>query len=119
MDLKQYVKEAERTTAELDTKMTDNLHYTLGMVTESAEIADVFKKNLAYGKPIDWVNLQEEIGDVMWYIANFCRRNGFDLEKILDTNIEKLRARYPEKFTEDNANIRDLDKERRILEKGA
>jgi hypothetical protein len=52
----------------------------------------------------------------MWYIANFCRVNDFDLEKIMDTNINKLRARYPEKFTQNNAIDRNLDKERKILE---
>ena len=34
----------------------------------------------------------------------------------MERNIEKLKARYPQKFTEENAIVRDLTKEREILE---
>jgi len=34
----------------------------------------------------------------------------------MDLNISKLKARFPEKFTEENALVRDLVKERQILE---
>jgi NTP pyrophosphatase (non-canonical NTP hydrolase) len=86
------------------------------MLTEVGELADVFKKEMAYGKPVDWVNVKEEVGDLLWYVSNFCNVNGFDLEEILQTNIDKLQARYPKKFTQENAINRDLDKERTILE---
>jgi NTP pyrophosphatase (non-canonical NTP hydrolase) len=116
MDIKTYTQEAERTTAKLDNELLDNLHYLIGMMTEIGELIDPFKKNMAYEKPIDYVNIQEEVGDLMWYLANFCRINNFDLEKIMQNNIDKLRARYPEKFTSENAINRDLNKERKILE---
>ena len=89
----------------------------LGLQTESAEISDVFKKKLAYNKDIDWVNVKEEIGDLMWYIANLCNLNEWDLENILETNINKLKIRFPEKFTNDLAINRDLLEERKTLEK--
>ena len=117
MDIKEYSKEAERTTAKLETELLDNLHYLSGMVTEVGELMDVYKKFMAYNKPIDLVNVQEEVGDLMWYISNFCRINNFDLEKILENNIEKLKTRYPEKFTEENAINRNLSDERKVLEK--
>lgn len=116
MEYKEYQKEAQRTCAKLANNSTDNIHMLLGMQTEIAELADVFKKKLAYGKPIDWVNVKEELGDLMFYIANFCTINGLDLEEIMETNINKLRARYPEKFTQENALKRDLENERKILE---
>jgi NTP pyrophosphatase (non-canonical NTP hydrolase) len=117
MNYKEYQKEAARTCANLKSETENNLHMMLGMQTETAELSDVFKKNLAYGKPIDWVNVKEEIGDLMWYIANFCTMNVIDLEQIMQTNIDKLRARFPEKFTQENALSRDLETERKILEK--
>lgn len=116
MDWIEYVDKASRTDAELKTKELHDIHMVMGMSTEVGEILDVFKKNLAYGKIIDWVNVKEEIGDLMWYLANFCKTNDLNLSKILDTNIEKLEARYPEKFTKNNAIFRDLEKERAILE---
>jgi NTP pyrophosphatase (non-canonical NTP hydrolase) len=117
MDIKTYTQEASRTSAKLETDLLNNLHYLTGMVTEVGEILDPFKKNMAYGKPIDHVNVKEEVGDFMWYLVNFCRINGFDLEEIMQTNIDKLRARYPEKFTQENAINRNLVREREILEK--
>lgn len=118
MELKKYIEEAKRTCPTLSTKQADNIHMALGMVTEAGELADIFKKNLAYRRPIDWVNAKEEVGDIMWYLVNFCSINNFDLEEILGTCIEKLKVRYPEKFTEENANNRRLDVEREVLEFG-
>jgi len=116
MDFKTYQQESSRTCVKLG-DLSDNIHMTLGMVTEASELADVFKKRLAYNKPIDWVNVREEIGDILWYLANFCRMHNIDIEEVMGTNIAKLKARYPDKFTEDNAINRDLKKEREILEK--
>jgi len=116
MDIKTYKEAAWRTSARLATYKDDAYHMIFGMVTEVGELADVFKRNLAYKKPIDLINVQEEIGDLMWYIINFCTINGFELEDILYQNIEKLRARYPEKYTEYDALNRDLEKERKVLE---
>jgi NTP pyrophosphatase (non-canonical NTP hydrolase) len=116
MDIKEYVEKAGRTDAPLSSPMEHDVHMIFGMLTEIGELADIFKKNLAYKKEIDWINVKEEVGDLMWYTANFCKANEFDLEKILETNIDKLIARYPEKFTEEKANNRDLDAEREVLE---
>ncbi len=66
--------------------------------------------------PIDKANLEEELGDVLWYIALLCRTHNFTFEKIMAKNIAKLSARYPEKFSETDAVNRNLVKERKILE---
>jgi NTP pyrophosphatase (non-canonical NTP hydrolase) len=117
MELNDYVKWTANTCASLDTHKEDIIHMLFGIITETAELTDIFKKSLAYGKEIDWVNVEEEIGDAMFYIASFCRITGLDLEEIINTNVLKLESRYPEKFTEYHALNRDLDKEREILEK--
>jgi NTP pyrophosphatase (non-canonical NTP hydrolase) len=95
----------------------DRTHMLLGIITELGELADVFKKSLAYDSLIDWTNVKEEIGDMMFYIAGFCLRHNIDLENIINVNVAKLETRYPEKFSNWRANNRDLDKERDILEK--
>lgn len=121
MDFEQYQKDAERTMAPVSDTLRSNLaqelHMILGMQTEVAELADVYKKELAYGKEIDEINVKEELGDIMFYVVNMCNINDWKLEDILKTNIAKLIARYPEKFTSKNALNRDLDNERNILEK--
>ncbi len=117
MDLKIYQKEASRTLPNLSTQKDDINHMLLGMLTEIGELADIFKKNQAYGKEIDWVNASEEVADIMWYLVNFCNITGINLEHALNLNIEKLKARFPDKFDSQKALHRDLDKEREILER--
>lgn len=116
MEINKYQAEAARTCANIDGGIMDDLHMVLGMQTEAAEIADAYKKTIAYKKELDLVNVKEELGDILWYIANLCNIHGWDLRDIMQTNIDKLKARYPEKFTEENALNRNLDKERAILE---
>ena len=100
----------------------DMLHAAMGMVTEAAEIMDMLKKHIFYGKDLDLVNAEEELGDSNWYqslMIHSMRLKGHytDWEKIWDKNIEKLKARYGDKFNEEGAINRDLNKEREILEK--
>lgn len=92
------------------------VHAAQGLSTEVGEFTDVLKKWVFYGRPVDEVNLEEELGDLMWYVAEAANALGADLGKIMATNIEKLRARYPDKFTEFDAQNRNLAKEREILE---
>lgn len=92
-------------------------HFFVGIATESGELLDAIKKSIVYGKPLDKVNLKEELGDVMWYVARACATLGVTLEEVMETNIKKLAARYPDGFTEHAALVRNLDTERQILEK--
>lgn len=117
MKLNDYVKWTGKTCANLSSPGDDITHMLFGIITEAGELIDIFKKNMAYGKDLDWVNVNEEIGDMLYYIASFCRMNYLDLEEIIETNVKKLESRYPERFTEYHANNRNLDKEREILEK--
>lgn len=93
------------------------LHAAMGLCTESGEFMDMMKKHILYGKPLDEVNLKEELGDKLWYVALALDELKTTFEQIFETNIAKLRARYPNKFTEQDALNRNLEKERQILEK--
>ena len=93
------------------------LHGSCGIATEAGELLDALKKHIFYGKELDTVNLVEEIGDLMWYSAIILDELGVEFEEVMEKNINKLRARYGEKFSETSANTRNLDKERKILEK--
>lgn len=108
-------------------RMTDRCvirldHAGKGLCTEAGEFQDMLKKHIFYGKPLDFVNLMEEVGDILWYVAlavDVLRKlkvvESFD--EVLTLNIEKLAKRYPEKFKEWDALNRNLEEERAILEK--
>lgn len=117
MNIEEFQKQSLRTLLASGDTLTDNIHMVLGMITESSEIADVYKKKIAYQKDIDEINVKEEIGDLLHYVVNFCSINNWDLATIMQNNVDKLKIRYPEKFTEENALNRDLESERRELSK--
>lgn len=92
------------------------LHAAMGLCTEAGEFVDQLKKHIFYGKPLDTVNLMEELGDSTWYERIALDALETNYLEMLRRNVAKLKARFPEKFTEENANNRDLNKERNILE---
>jgi NTP pyrophosphatase (non-canonical NTP hydrolase) len=119
MNAKKYQKEATRTFAyskkSLNSSMLNLLHCAIGASTEAGELLDTFKKTIYYGKVLDVVNIKEEIGDQLWYLSNLCELLGFDIEDVMETNIKKLKARYPEKFTKQLALKRNLEAEKIVL----
>ena len=123
--MKDYVEKALRTESydfevmkeRLQNEVTIRLlHSAMGISTEAGELLDMLKKHIFYGKPIDFPNAKEEIGDALWYSAIAIDVLKTTLDEVMSVNIEKLKARYPEKFTSENALNRDLKKERIILE---
>lgn len=99
------------------------LHALLGIMTEAGELAELLHNTIVGNLPsgaggIDIVNLIEECGDIQWYEAMLARALGTDFDTIQRKNIAKLRSRFPDKFTTEAANVRDLEKERSILENG-
>lgn len=95
----------------------DIVHGIIGCVTEAGEMMDALKKTIFYGKEFDVVNLKEEMGDIMWYLALLCGVLGTTFEEIQELNIKKLHSRYKyKKFTVPECADRDLKKEREILE---
>lgn len=92
------------------------LHAYMGLTTEVGELVDTFKKHIFYGVKLDHENLVEEMGDLFWYFALMATYLEVSFEEIMQKNNTKLRARYPEKFTEDNAVHRNLETERKIFE---
>lgn len=81
----------------------------MGLAGESGELIDMIKKWVFHSKEIDLSHAQKELGDVCWYIALICHAMGWNLDTILEMNIAKLKARYPEGFDTNHANNRKED----------
>lgn len=92
-------------------------HAVVGAAGEIGELAAAIEKWIYYGKVLDRVNIKEEIGDILWYMALAANTLGYDLGEIAESNITKLRIRFPNKFTEEKASNRDLVSERKVLER--
>jgi len=91
-------------------------HAIIGLASECGELVGAMKKAKIYGKEFDVVNFKEEIGDIMWYLAIALDSINSSWEEVWDLNIAKLKARYPDKYTDCNALTRNLEIERKILE---
>lgn len=93
----------------------DLVHGIVGVCTESGEMAEILLKLLA-GEKVDEVNVKEEIGDVLWYIARLVKWAGTTFLTEMKRNISKLRARHGAGgFSKDGDINRDLASERTIL----
>lgn len=79
----------------------------LGLCGESGEVADMVKKCLYQGHTLDIPKVVKELGDVAWYLAVASYAIGYDLEKVLAMNVEKLRKRYPDGFSADRSIHRE------------
>ncbi len=75
---------------------------------------DQVKKFIAYNKPME--DEQASLGIICWYIRDLANRKGVDLQEAFNKNIAKLKERYPEGFTENQAINRNIENERKILE---
>lgn len=82
------------------------LNACLGLAGEVGELNDMIKKWVFHEKELDETHLKKELGDVMWYVAMMCQSMGWELDDVLQMNIDKLIARYPEGFDVDRANHR-------------
>ena len=78
----------------------------LGLSGEVGEFNDMIKKTVFHEKPFDEEHAKKEMGDIMWYIAMMCTSFGWDLDEIMQMNVDKLKARYPEGFDVVRANNR-------------
>lgn len=78
----------------------------LGLAGEVGELNDMIKKWVFHEKELDEIHLKKELGDVMWYVAMMCQSMGWGLDDVLQMNIDKLIARYPEGFDVIRANNR-------------
>ena len=47
--------------------------------------------------------MEKELGDCLWMIAEACDALGTDIDTVMQMNIDKLKARYPEGFTVENS----------------
>ena len=106
----EYQKLAERT-MDLENRCTAicEQHALHGMVGEIGEIHSLYQK-VFQGHELDTEHLASELGDLMWFVAEYCTANNWKLDDIMQMNIEKLKKRYPDGFeTEKSLNRAEGD----------
>jgi NTP pyrophosphatase (non-canonical NTP hydrolase) len=75
----------------------------LGVAGEAGEVADSIKKIVYHRHPLDTTKVAEELGDALWYIAFLCNTLGLSLGDVMQANVTKLRARYPDGWSSERS----------------
>ena len=92
-----YQRLASRTIPVDFTQTEKEFHALHGMVSEIGELHGIYQK-LYQGHKWDSEHAQKELGDLLWFIAEYCTSQNWKLEDIMKKNIDKLLARYPNGF---------------------
>ena len=101
-------------TSELEAKDNINvprvLTAAIGMLAESGEFTEVLKKMVFQGKEFNEDNrfhMKRELGDILWYWIQGCISLGYTPDEVMDENIKKLEARYPNGFETARSEVRE------------
>ena len=97
MTLNEYQRLAARTMAKDMSPAETEDHALHGMVSEIGELHGLYQKRYQ-GHPFDRPHAVKELGDLLWFVAEWCTANGVNLDDVAETNIDKLKARYPDGF---------------------
>ncbi|MBW3003458.1 nucleoside triphosphate pyrophosphohydrolase family protein [Candidatus Woesearchaeota archaeon] len=97
-NLKEYQELCKLTAKKFPTPEHEILTWGLGIAGEAGDVASCIKKTFAHDNDKK-DGIKENLGDAFWYAAMICNFFGWDMEEILQKNIDKLKKRYPDGFT--------------------
>lgn len=109
MTINEYQQMALRTESPTTDETDRILQGAMGLCGESGEYIDILKKHMFQGHELDKEHMAKELGDIAWYLAVSADAIDYDLETIFQTNIDKLKARYPEGFETNKSTNRKAD----------
>ena len=98
MNANEYQKLAMTTLNPALSKQDVLLNGVMGLCGEAGEAIDIVKKHLHQGHELDKETLIKELGDIAWYLAETAYALDAELDEVLEKNIAKLKARYPQGF---------------------
>ncbi len=92
------IAQLENLEKDSDVNMALLLTGSIGIASEGGEFAEIVKKCIFQGKPLDDETIfhaKRELGDIMWYWINSCRALDLDPNEVMAENVNKLKSRYP------------------------
>ena len=94
----QFISQLQYLKTNSDVNFSLLLTAVIGLSAECGEFAEIPKKIMFQGKPLNEESLfhmKRELGDIMWYWVNACRALNLDPNDVILENVNKLKARYP------------------------
>lgn len=93
----EYQELAARTIDRRLTHLGQEHHALYGLCGEIGELQSLYQKNYQ-GHTFDLGHAKKEVGDILWFVAEYCTAMRWNLEDVMAENIEKLKKRYPNGF---------------------
>ena len=96
MDLRGYQERAKKTDRNPGQDEQSRMIPLAGLASETGELLGEYKKYLRDGEShkLFRERLAEEVGDLLWYVANVATKFDLDLEKVAEQNLEKCERRW-------------------------
>ncbi|MFH1308273.1 MAG: nucleoside triphosphate pyrophosphohydrolase family protein [archaeon] len=101
--LKEYQEFCKETAKKFENKDLEISTWGLGIAGEAGDVASCIKKTFAHENKAAEEGIKENLGDTLWYSAMICNFFGWDFANILEENMQKLKKRYPQGFSLENA----------------
>lgn len=97
-------------------KNSDPMSIVINIIKNTCKLLDMLKKKLYYNKEFNEDAFISITKIIMLHISDYCNYFSIPVEETFNVNINKLKARYGEKFSTDRAINRNLAVESNILE---
>jgi NTP pyrophosphatase (non-canonical NTP hydrolase) len=98
MELNEYQRQANLTDQRAGESPPESLVFPLiGIASEVGALINQYKKRIRDGEAHDFFSARasEELGDVLWYVANVADKLELRLEDIAQLNLRRTRERWP------------------------
>jgi len=94
MELSEYQAKAHQTSGNVNIGHL-MVYPALGLSNETGELLGKVKK---YFRDGEWNEglVKKELGDILWYLSEFCTVMGWDMDQIAEMNLDKLARRQAE-----------------------
>lgn len=103
MTLDDYQQAARRT---MNARLADTerlMDAAAGLAEEGGEVLGLARKHAYMAHPLDRERMVRELGDALWCLAACATALGVRLEEVAEANLAKLRARYPDGYSDERA----------------
>lgn len=77
-----------------------------GLAEEAGEVLGLVRKHLYMGHDLDRERITRELGDVLWCLSAVAGAVGVTLDEVAESNVAKLRARYPDGYSDEASRKR-------------
>ena len=92
MTLNDYQELSHKTSGDVEIGGRYEIYPLLGLAGEVGELLNKVKKYYRDGEAND-SGIKGELGDILWYLAEFCSQSDFTLEEVAQYNLDKLKHR--------------------------